>query len=94
MLFVFSGVSCKIVVLKVRKNGVSNWKEKQFIYAIREGKYKGLASSRPLLPPMPWPMYKNMKDDELKAIFAYLKTTKLIRNIVPPPHPPVAVAKK
>ena len=74
--------------------GIGNWKEEQFIYAIREGKYKGLASSRPLLPPMPWPMYKNMKDDELNAIFAYLKSTKPIRNIVPPPHPPVAMAKK
>lgn len=29
-------------------------------------------------------------DDELKAIFAYLKTTKPIKNIVPPPVPPVS----
>jgi hypothetical protein len=30
-----------------------------------------------------------MTDDELKAIFAYLKSTKPIKNVVPPPVPPV-----
>lgn len=69
--------------------GIGGWKEEQFLYAIRKGKLKGLENSRPLLPPMPWQMYKNMTDDELKAIFAYLKTTKPINNIVPPPVPPV-----
>ena len=68
--------------------GTGMWKEEQFITALREGKFKGLASGRTLLPPMPWPMYKNMTDDELKAIFAYLKTTKPIKNVVPPPVPP------
>jgi hypothetical protein len=38
--------------------GTGNWKEEQFMYAIREGKYKGLAGSRSLLPPMPWDMYQ------------------------------------
>src|SRR5262245_41060530 len=31
--------------------GIGNWKEEQFIKAIREGKYKGLDNTRPLLPP-------------------------------------------
>ena len=73
--------------------GIGNWKEEQFIYAIREGKMKGLAGSRPMLPPMPWQMYRNMTDDELKAIFAYLKTTKPIHNIVPQPTPPASAKK-
>ena len=68
--------------------GVGLWKEEQFIKAIREGKSKGLDGTRPLLPPMPWQMIKNMTDDELKAVFAYLKTTKPIKNIVPQPIPP------
>jgi hypothetical protein len=58
--------------------------------AIREGKSKGLANARNLLPPMPWQMYRNFTDDELKAIFAYLKTTKPVKNLVPPPLPPVS----
>lgn len=70
--------------------GIGNWKEEQFIYALREGKIKGLPNSRSILPPMPWEMMKNMTDDEMKAIFAFLKSTKPIRNVVPPPVPPVS----
>jgi hypothetical protein len=72
--------------------GIGTWTEGQFMYAIRNGKYKGLENSRPLLPPMPWDMYRNFSDDELKAIFAYLKSTKPIRNIVPAPKPPVTAS--
>jgi mono/diheme cytochrome c family protein len=69
--------------------GIGAWKEEQFFMALREGKYKGLAGSRELLPPMPWHMYRHMTDDELKAVFAYLKSTKPIKNVVPAPLPPV-----
>lgn len=66
--------------------GIGNWKEENFIRAIREGKFKGLKESRPLLPPMPWFVYKNMTDDDLKSIFAYLKTTPPVENVVPAPR--------
>ena len=72
--------------------GIGTWTEGQFMYAIRNGKYKGLENSRSLLPPMPWDMYRNFSDDELKAIFAYLKSTKPIKNVVPAPKPPIAAA--
>ncbi|MCO6490063.1 MAG: c-type cytochrome [Phaeodactylibacter sp.] len=65
--------------------GIGLWSEEQFIKCIREGKYKGLDGSRPLLPPMPWPNFAQMTDDDLKAVFAYLKSTKPVRNIVPVP---------
>jgi hypothetical protein len=68
--------------------GIGNWNEAQFILALREGKSKGLANSRPLLPPMPWQMFRHFTDDEIKAIFAFLKTTKPVHNIVPAPVPP------
>lgn len=67
------------------ETGVGNWKEEQFIKAIREGKYKGLDNTRPLLPPMPWFVYKNLNDDDLRSIFAFLKSTKPVRNVVPAP---------
>jgi mono/diheme cytochrome c family protein len=73
--------------------GIGGWKEEQFIYAIRNGKLKGLPHARNILPPMPWTVYKFMTDDELKAIYAYLKTTKPIKNVVPAPKPPVAAVK-
>ena len=75
------------------QTGIGTWQESNFITAIREGKFKGIPTARPLLPPMPWHMYKHMTDDELKAIFAYLKSTKPIKNVVPEPTPPVLAAK-
>lgn len=75
------------------QTGIGNWQESNFITAIREGKYKGISSARPLMPPMPWDQYKSMSDDELKAIFAYLKSTKPINNIVPDYQPPLSSGK-
>ncbi|MGK2861793.1 MAG: c-type cytochrome [Chitinophagaceae bacterium] len=65
--------------------GIGSWTEEQFMRAIREGKSKGLKEARPLLPPMPWFVYKNMNDTDLKAIFAFLKSTKPVENVVPGP---------
>ncbi len=65
--------------------GILNWSEENFMRALRKGKFKGLEGSRDLLPPMPWQSYKNMTDEDLKSIFAYLKTTKPVENIVPAP---------
>ena len=37
---------------------------------------------------MPWEVYRGMTDTDLKAIYEYLKTTKPVSNIVPPPIAP------
>jgi len=63
--------------------GIGTWTEAQFKKAITEGKYMGLDGTRPLLPPMPWPGYRNLHDEDLKAIFAFLKSTKPVKNVVP-----------
>lgn len=63
--------------------GIGGWTEAQFRKALTEGKFKGLDNARPILPPMPWQNYRNIKDEDLKAIFAYLKSTKPVRNVVP-----------
>jgi hypothetical protein len=63
--------------------GIGLWTEEQFFRAMRKGLYKGIEGNRPLMPPMPWEVYKNMKDDDLRAIFAYLKSTKPVKNPVP-----------
>lgn len=68
--------------------GLGAWTEGQFLTAIKKGLYKGMEGSRPLLPPMPWQSYRNLPDDDLKAIFAYLKTLKPVENIVPTNIPP------
>ena len=68
--------------------GIGNWTEENFMRALREGKSKGLPGARDLLPPMPWFVYKNLSDQDLKAIFAYLQTTPPVQNIVPAPKAP------
>lgn len=67
--------------------GIGNWTEAQFMKAIREGKSKGMDGTRPLLPPMPWEVVRNMSDEDLKAVFAYLKSVKPVKNVVPNPRP-------
>jgi hypothetical protein len=32
---------------------------------------------------MPWQEYRKASDEDLRAVFAYLKSTKPIKNIVP-----------
>lgn len=70
------------------ETGIGNWSEKQFIKAIREGKFKGMDNTRPLLPPMPWPNFAKASDNDLKAVFAFLKSTKPVNNVVPNAVPP------
>lgn len=65
--------------------GIGNWSEEQFFTAIRQGKSKGIAEARPLLPPMPWQQYRNLSDTDLKAIFSFLKSTTPQENRVPGP---------
>jgi mono/diheme cytochrome c family protein len=68
--------------------GIGNWTFEQFDRAMREGKAKGLKDNRTLLPPMPWSNYKNMEDDDMEAIFTYLKSIKPVNNLTPEPQPP------
>jgi hypothetical protein len=65
--------------------GIGNWTLDQFKKALREGKYKGLDGARMLLPPMPWPNFTKLSDADTEAIFAYLKSTTPVNNLVPSP---------
>lgn len=59
--------------------GIGNWSYENFKIAVTEGKYKG--QGRPLFPPMP--IYKDLKDEDVKAIFEYLQSIEPIKNVVP-----------
>lgn len=47
-----------------------------------------MGTSRMILPPMPGQNFKNLTDEDLQAIFAYLQTIPPIKNQVPDPIPP------
>lgn len=74
--------------------GIGNWTEEHFFTALRDGKFKGIPNNRPILPPMPVEVTREMTDDEIRAIFTYLKSTKPIKNLVPAPLPPVSMIGK
>ncbi|HKV73914.1 MAG TPA: c-type cytochrome [Gemmatimonadales bacterium] len=66
--------------------GLASYTPEIFIQTIRTGKHAGVG--RPILPPMPWPYYATLSDDDLRAIFAYLRSLPPISNKVPDPIPP------
>jgi hypothetical protein len=63
--------------------------EATFVQMFRTGKKPNGVG---ILPPMPYEMYANMTDDDLKAIWAYLQTIKPVRNQVPANAPAPAPA--
>ena len=68
------------------ETGLGKWTPETFIAALRTGRHEG--KGRPLLPPMPWPMIRNLNDEDLRAVFAYLQSIPPIRNRVPAPVDP------
>lgn len=70
--------------------GIGNWTLENFTKALREGKYKGKDNTRSLLPPMPWPNYATMTDQDIEAVFTYLKSLTPVKNAVPAPLPPAS----
>ena len=63
------------------------WDEARFIKAIRTGQHFG-ESGRPIMPPMPWPAFAKMTDEDLKSVYAYLRSIPPIHNEVPDWEPP------
>jgi mono/diheme cytochrome c family protein len=57
----------------------ARYDEAAFIKTIRTGKKP---EGEALAPPMPWNVYSQMTDEDLKAIFAYLRTVKPVKNFV------------
>lgn len=83
------GVSFTANLTPDKETGLGAWTEENFLQTIRTGRHLG--RGRPVLPPMPIPMYKNFTDEELKDIFAYLQSVPAIKNRVPAPLPPPEV---
>ena len=61
--------------------GIGSWSEETFVQALRTGRHMG--HGRPIQPPMPWEVYRRLPDDDLKAIYAYLRSIPPVHNRVP-----------
>jgi mono/diheme cytochrome c family protein len=77
------GVSFAANLTPDENTGIGIWSEDLFVKTLRTGRHWG--TSRPILPPMPWQSFSQMTDDDLKAIYAYLRTVKPVVNHVPAP---------
>lgn len=75
------GVTYSFNLTPDQNTGIGIWTEDSFVRAIRSGKHMG--TSRSIQPPMPWPWYNKMTDEDLKSIYAYLRTIPAIVNRVP-----------
>jgi len=58
--------------------GISYYDESLFVEALRTGHVK----ARKLSPHMPWWVYRNMTDEDLKSIYAYLRTLEPVEHRV------------
>jgi hypothetical protein len=84
------GVSFATNLTPDKETGMLEWNEQAFIQALRTGKHQGQPNGRAILPPMPWEAYKHATDQDLKAIWAYLRSIPAIKNKVPEPIPPAS----
>lgn len=82
------GVSFAANLTSDKETGIAEWSEENFIQAMRTGKHQGQPNGRDILPPMPWTNLKAMTDDDLKALWAYLKSIPAVKNQVPLLVPP------
>lgn len=65
-------------------SGIGYYNDATFIQALRMGK----VGARPIRASMPWYYYGKMSDDDLKAIFAFLKTVKPVKHQLDNLEPP------
>lgn len=80
------GVSFTANLTPDAETGLGRWTERDFVQTIRTGRHLG--RGRQILPPMPIPVYGQMTDADLKAIYAYLRTVPAVGNKVPEPWAP------
>jgi mono/diheme cytochrome c family protein len=79
------GVSFTANLTPDKETGLGKWTLRNFTETIRTGRHMG--RGRPVLPPMPIPVYRNFNDADLAAIYAYLQSIPPIANRVPEPLP-------
>ncbi|MGH7731137.1 MAG: cytochrome c [Candidatus Eiseniibacteriota bacterium] len=67
------------------ETGIGKWSADDIVKTIRTGQR---ADGTEVLPPMPWPMYSNMPDEDAYPIAAYLKSLPAVSHKVPDKLPP------
>jgi mono/diheme cytochrome c family protein len=80
------GVSFAANLTPDENTGLGIWTEDMFVSAMQKGRHMG--KGRQILPPMPWNYYGQLPEEDLRAMFAYLKSIPAVPNRVPVPMTP------
>jgi len=80
------GVSFTANLTPDPETGLGRWTRDMFITTMRTGRQQG--KGRQILPPMPWSMIRNLTDEDLGSVFAYLQSLEPVQNRVPQPVDP------
>jgi mono/diheme cytochrome c family protein len=80
------GISYAANLTADTNTGLGIWTEQMFVDAMRTGRHMGTA--RAIVPPMPSAALGHATDEDLKAIYAYLRTITPVVNHVPDYAPP------
>lgn len=85
--FVFDNPVLKVAVANITPDsatGIGSWSEETFVNKFKANASDQMVNTKPGRKNtfMPWYMYGKMKEDDLKAIYAYLRTVKPISNKV------------
>jgi hypothetical protein len=87
------GISYSANITPDSATGIGAWTEENFIQTLRNGKHLG--NGRDILPPMPWQFISKLTDDDLRSVFAYLKSLPAVSNrVTAPTSPPEMEAMK
>jgi mono/diheme cytochrome c family protein len=74
------GTMCASNLTSDPETGLGQWTDGELIRAIREGVSR---DGRPLMAAMPYGFYREMSDEDVEAIVAYLRTLPAIRSSLP-----------
>lgn len=85
--FVFNTPMFKVAVGNITPDsatGIGAWTEEVFLARFRNNSSDEMVNKDPgrMNTIMPWAMYGKMKEDDLKAIYAYLRTVRPVKNLV------------
>ena len=75
------GISYAANLTPDENTGLGIWTEDMFVKTMRTGRH--MSVSRKILPPMTWQNLNALTDEDLKAVYAYLRTIPAVTNHVP-----------
>jgi mono/diheme cytochrome c family protein len=75
-----------------RGGALKDWSEEQFLHFIRTGTRPNGLRADPKV--MPWAAFAMLRDDELRSLWAYLRSVPAVDRSVSPPMQPAAPAAK